>query len=67
MSWAVQAWVEKLDYRSIDIPNSRKPHHQRKGETDEAFRERRQTAAVAAEDTSATATRSCHASSTPTA
>ena len=41
MSVAVKIWVEKLDYRSIEIPSSRKPHHQRKGESDESFLARR--------------------------
>jgi len=41
LSVAVKIWVEKLDYRSIEIPTSRKPHHQRKGETDESFLARR--------------------------
>src|SRR5579859_5106522 len=41
LSVAVKIWVEKLDYRSIEIPTSRKPHHQRKGESDAAFLARR--------------------------
>ncbi len=43
MSVAVQIWVEKLPYRSIEIPNSR-PQRLRKGETEEQLLARVQRA-----------------------